>query len=70
MAKSKVPFAEGASIHRPPMCCGLNYQFWKRRMQIFIESISRKTSLGVNGMMKKEEELNMIAMPRTSSLHL
>jgi len=25
MAESKLPFAEGASIDRPPMLCGLNY---------------------------------------------
>jgi len=25
MAESKLPFAEGASIHRPPMFCGLHY---------------------------------------------
>jgi len=41
MAESKLPFSEGASIHRPPMFCGLNYQFWKIRMQIFIESIDK-----------------------------
>jgi len=41
MAKSKLPFAEGASIHRPHMFCGLNYQFWKIRMQIFIESVDK-----------------------------
>ena len=41
MAESKLPFAEGLSIHRPPMFCGLNYQFWKIRMQIFIESIDK-----------------------------
>jgi len=36
-----LPFAEGASINRPPMFSGVNYQFWKIRMQIFIESIDR-----------------------------
>jgi len=41
MAKNKLPFAEGASIHRPPMFSGVNYQFWKVRMKIFIESIER-----------------------------
>jgi len=25
MAESKISFPEGASIHRPPMFCGLNY---------------------------------------------
>jgi len=29
MAESKLPFVEGASIHRPAMFCGLNYLFWK-----------------------------------------
>jgi len=42
MAESKLPFAEGASIHRPPMFCGLNYKFWKIRMQIFIEFIDKE----------------------------
>ena len=32
--------------------------------------ISRWTSLRVNGLIKKGEELNMIAMPRISSLNL
>jgi len=41
MVESKLPFAKGASIHRPPMFYGLNYQFWKIRMQIFIESIDK-----------------------------
>jgi len=27
MTENKLSFAEGASIHRPPMFCGLNYQF-------------------------------------------
>jgi len=33
------PFVEGASINRPSMYGGLNYQFYKVRMKIFIESI-------------------------------
>jgi len=41
MAKNKLLFTEGASIHRPPMFCGLNYQFWKVRMRIFIEFVDR-----------------------------
>jgi len=36
-----LPFTEGTSIHRPPMFSGLNYQFWKIRMEIFIESIDQ-----------------------------
>jgi len=36
-----LPFAEGASINRQPMFSGVNYQFWKVRMKIFIESIDR-----------------------------
>jgi len=27
MAENKLPFAEGASINRPPMFSGVNYQF-------------------------------------------
>jgi len=41
MAENKLPFAEGASIHIPPMFSGINYQFWNIRMKIFIESIDQ-----------------------------
>jgi len=41
MAENKLPFAEGASIHRPPMLSGVNYQFWKVKRKNFIESINR-----------------------------
>jgi len=41
MVVNKLPFAEGASIRRPPMFYGVNYQFWKVRMKIFMESIDR-----------------------------
>ena len=41
MAENKLSFAEGASIHRPPMFSGINYQFWKIRMKIFNESIDQ-----------------------------
>ena len=41
MAENKLPFVEEASTHRPPMFSGVNYQFWKLRMKIFIESIDR-----------------------------
>jgi len=37
----KLPFGEGASINRPPMFCGVNYQFWKVRRKIFVESIDK-----------------------------
>jgi len=30
----RLPFGEGASINRPPLFCGLNYQFWKVRMDL------------------------------------
>jgi len=39
MSEFKMPFAEGASINRPPMFGGVNYALWKIRMKIFIESI-------------------------------
>jgi len=41
MVENKLAFAEGASIHSPPMFSGINYQFWKIRMKIFIESIDQ-----------------------------
>ena len=41
MSENKLPFAERASIHWPSMFYGVNYQFWKVRMKIFIESIDR-----------------------------
>jgi len=41
MAENKLPFGEGASIHRPLMFSGINYQFWKIRMKIVIESIDQ-----------------------------
>jgi len=41
MTENKLSFAEGASINRPPMFSGVNYQFWKVRMKNFIESIDR-----------------------------
>jgi len=41
IAENKLLFTEGASIHTPLMFCGLNYQFWKIRMQIFIESTDK-----------------------------
>jgi len=25
----KMPFGEDASVNRPPLFCGVNYQFWK-----------------------------------------
>ena len=38
---NRLPFGEGASINRPPLFCGLNYQFWKVRMKIFVESLDK-----------------------------
>jgi len=34
----RLPFGEGASINKPPLFCGLNYQFWKVKMKIFVEN--------------------------------
>jgi len=34
-------FGEGVSINRPPLFFGLNYQFWKVRMEIFVESLDK-----------------------------
>jgi len=38
----KLPFGEGASINRPPLFRGENYQLWKIIMKFFVESIDRK----------------------------
>jgi len=37
----KLPSGEGVSINRSPLFCGMNYQFWKVIMKIFVESIDR-----------------------------
>jgi len=37
----KLSFEEGASIYKPPLFCGLNYNIWKTRMKIFMESIDQ-----------------------------
>jgi len=37
----KLSFGEGASINRPPLFCGVNYQFWKVRMKIFMHSTDK-----------------------------
>jgi len=37
----KLPFGEGASINIRPMFCGVNYQFWKVRMKIFMHSTNK-----------------------------
>ena len=38
---NKMPFGEGASVNRPPLFCGVNYQFWKVRMKIFMHSTDK-----------------------------
>jgi len=37
----KLPFVEGASINKPPLFCGVNYQLWKVRMNFFIQSTDK-----------------------------
>jgi len=37
----KLPFREGASINKPPLCFGVNYQFWKVRMKILMHSTGK-----------------------------
>ena len=38
----KLPFGEGGSINRPPLFCGLNYQFWKVRMKSLLNLLTRE----------------------------
>ena len=54
----RLPFGEGASINNPPLFCGLNYQFWKVRMKIFVESLD-------NGLILKVRRPNLIALLKT-----
>ena len=74
----RLPFEEGASINRPPLFCGLNYQFWKVRMKIFVESLDKGIwdaienglililkSLGLNGLILKARRPNLIALLKT-----
>ena len=37
----KLPFEESASINKPPLFCGLNYNYWDAIMKIFVESIDQ-----------------------------
>ena len=39
---SKFSFGEGASLNRPPLFCGENYQLLCIRMKLFVDSIDRK----------------------------
>ena len=39
---SKFSFREGASLNRPPLFCGENYQLWCIRMKFFVDSLDRK----------------------------
>jgi len=41
MAWNQLSFAKGESINRPPLFCGLNFSFWKVRMNNFMESVNR-----------------------------
>jgi len=41
MMANKMPSGEGASINRPPLFCGVNYQFWKVIMKIVIHSTDK-----------------------------
>ena len=39
MASFNSSFVEGQSIHRPPFFDGINYNYWKCRMQVYLKSI-------------------------------
>jgi len=39
---NKFSFGEDASLNRPPLLCGVNYQLWCIRMKFFVDSIDRK----------------------------
>jgi len=76
MAENKPPFAEGASIHRPPMFCGFSYQFLLNLlivvfgMLLLMDRMFLKCwlimclliNLGVIGLVMKVGKLSMIAL--------
>jgi len=67
----KMPFGEGSSINRPPLFCGVNYQFWKVRMKSFIHSTHKAIWESIeNGpfvpQVKKDDVL--VDKPSTSGL--
>jgi len=66
MAENKLPFVEGGPIHRPTMFSGINYQFWKIRMKIFIEllDLSTLTTTALFGKLREHE----IEMQRLNEL--
>jgi len=39
---SKFSFGKGASLNRPPLFFGKNYQLWCIRMKFFVDSLDRK----------------------------
>ena len=39
---NKFSFGEGASLNKPPLFCGNNYQLWCIRMKFFIESLDKE----------------------------
>jgi len=41
MSNTFQTFAEGASIHRPPLFSSEKYPFWKIRMKIFLELVEK-----------------------------
>jgi len=62
----RLPFGEGASINRPPLFCGLNYQFWNVRMKIFVESLDKGIWDAIeNGLILKARRPNLIALLKT-----
>jgi len=66
MAENKLPFVEGASINRPPMFSGVNYQFWKVKVKIFIESIDRGIwNAIVNGPYVPVHDMNGVSIEKS-----
>lgn len=39
MGSKQITFKEGASLNRPPLFGGEHFSFWKKRIEIFIQSI-------------------------------
>jgi len=64
----KMPFGEGASINRPPLFCGVNYQFWKVRMKIFIHSTYKSIWESIeNGLFVPQVKKDYVLVDKPSS---
>jgi len=59
----KLPFEEGSFINKPPLFCGLNYQFWKVRMNFLLSQLMEESMiLSAKGHTVITESKDLIAL--------